>query len=159
MEDTGDILVESATRDMRHAVHIAVLYHLQHLLHIDSRRRQQHLAQRLLRIQFRINSMQILARVCHNLTHEAEAVGVYARRSNTHQHIAHCHLRAVNQFRLFHHARRVARNVVLAVAVHPGHLRGLAAHERAARLPTTFCHTGYYRLYLRRHIMSDSHII
>ena len=103
--------------------------------------------------------MQILARVCHNLTHEAEAVGVYARRGNTHQHISHCHLRAVNQFRLLHHARRVPRNVVLAIAVHPGHLRGLTAHERAARLTATFCHTRYYRLNLRRHIMSDSHII
>ncbi len=133
VQDAGNIFVEPAARDVADAVHVAAADHFEHLLHIDFRRGEQHLAQLFVR-QLGIDLVQVQAVVRTNLAHEAEAVGVHAARGDAHQHVAGPDLRTVDELRLLDDAHRETGDVVLALGVHARHLGRLAAHQRTARL-------------------------
>lgn len=79
-----NVLVETAARDVADAVHVAVADHFEHLLHVNLRRREQHLAEQLVR-QLGIGFAQVQAVVRNDLAHEAEAVGMHAARGNAHE--------------------------------------------------------------------------
>ena len=158
VEDAGNIFVETAARDVADAVHVAVANHLQHLLHIDFRRREQHLAELFVR-QFGIGLAQVQAVVRDDLAHEAEAVGVHAARRNAHQHVARPDLRTVDQLRLLHNAHRESGDVVFALGVHARHLGGLAAHQRTAGLTAAVGDTRDDGLDLLGFIAPHGHVV
>ena len=158
LQDTGDVLVEAAARDMGHAMDVAVPDDVQHFFHIDVRRGQQHLAEHPA-VQFRPPLLQGKTRISHNLAHEAEAVGVHTARRNAHQHVAHFYFRTINEFAFLHDAGRKARDVVLAVRIHARHLGGLAADQRTARLPAAFRHTGHDGLHLFGDVVAQGHVV
>src|SRR3989304_8780508 len=57
-----------------------------------------------------------------------------AAGGNADQRIVGFDPRAVDDFRFFDHAHGEAGEIVVALAVHPRHLRRFTAHQRAARL-------------------------
>ena len=80
-------------------------------------------------------------------------------RRDTHQHVAHTHLRTVDQARLLDHAAREARNIVLAAGIHARHLGRFAADECTAGLTAAFGHTRHDRFDLRRLVVPHGYII
>ena len=158
VQDAGNVLVESAARDVADAVYVAVANHLQHLPDIDFGRSQQHLAQQFVR-QFGIYLVQVEAVVGDDLAHKAETVGVHAARRDADQHVARLDLRAVDQLRLLDHADRKARDVVLALRIHARHLGRLAAHQRAAGLTAALGHAADDGFDLLRLVVAHGHVI
>ena len=158
VQDARDVLVETAARDVADAVNVALPDHLEDLLHVDLRRREQHFAQQFVR-QLGIAAVQVEIVVVQNLAHEAEPVRVDAARRNAHQHIARADLRSVDQFRLLDHAHRESGDVVLPVGVHARHLGRLAAHQGAARLTAPLGDARHDGLDLLRFVVSHGHVV
>ena len=92
---------------------------------IDARRREQ--------IARRVAGLETGA--LEQAAHEREAVGVHAARRQPDQCVARDDARTVDDAVALGDAEREAREVDVVGAVHVGQLGGLAAEQRAARLP------------------------
>ncbi len=75
---------------------------------------------------------QVGLRALEDLAHKRKAVRMQAARGKAQHNVAGHDGLAGDDAVLFDHAHAEAREVVLAFGVHSGHLRGLAADERAA---------------------------
>ena len=144
---------------MCYAVHIAVLDNLQHLLYIDASWGEQHFAEWFLGVEFWINGVKVKPCIANHFAHETETVAMYARRRDTHEHIAYSHFATVNELGFLHHTCGVTCDIVFAIAVHTWHLGSLATYEGATCLAATFCHTCYDGLYFLGDVVTNSHVI
>ena len=144
---------------MGNAVDVAVADYIKHLLHIDSGRGEENLAEHSVAEELRQRGVEIQSAVGNDLPYEREAVGVYAGRCDADKHVADLDLGAVDELRLLDNTGGVARDVVFAALVHTRHLGGLASYKRAACLAATLCNAGNDGFNLGGLIVADSHVI
>ena len=93
------------------------------------------------------------------LAHQRETIGMHAGRRKPDEHIARLNRRPVHDLRSLHAADGEAGQIVLILVVHAGHLRGLAADERGARLDAAVGHAGDDLFEHRRVVLAAGDVI
>ncbi|MCY1215461.1 hypothetical protein D9M72_273080 [compost metagenome] len=131
LQNARHVVQQAAARDVGQALDAgAVLGQRgQHLLHVDARRRHDHVGQRLaveVVVGLGVGALQDLAQ-------QRIAVGVRAAGRQAQHHVAGLDRLAGDDGGLFDRAHREAGQVVLAVGIHARHFGGFAADQRAAR--------------------------
>ena len=130
-----NVLDETATRNVRHALHGDGFHQLEQRLHVDARGRHQGVGERA--------AVEVggEVRLCalDDLAHEREAVRVDAARGETQHHVARGDRAAVDDLALFDRAHRETGQVVFAVGVHARHFGRFTADQRAARQLAALC--------------------
>jgi hypothetical protein len=125
------VLGQPAAGDVRERVHAARADRGERGADIDACRLQQRRTERA--GAERAGRVPAEARIRHDPPHKAEAVGMHARGGEAEQNVTRRHARGQPRAAL-HRADREAREVEVARRVEAGHLCGLAADQRAARL-------------------------
>ena len=158
MQDTGNVLVESAAGDVADAVDVAPADHVEHRLYIDFRRGEQHLAQRAV-TQFGIDLVQFQSVVRQHLrTSEKPLEWTPDEAIPTSTSPVLTFDPSMSRLRSTTPTVNPAMSY-FAAFVHARHLGRLAAYERTARLTAPLGHAADDALDLDRFVVPHGHII
>ncbi|VTR64016.1 conserved hypothetical protein [Desulfosarcina cetonica] len=135
-DDPDDVVHDATTGDMGQTLDGQVAYQMLDGLGIDSRRRDQLLAQgfsQLGHMTLHRESQDVKA----DFAHQGKSVAVQTAGGNAHQLMAGADLRAVNDLGIVHNTYGKAGQIVFIVLVEPRHFGGFAADQGTVGLDAT----------------------